>query len=217
MRIAVTSWLLTPVAMALAMGGAITLDRIAVIVGKRAIKTSDIDRDIRLTAFLNRERPDFSSQAKHQSAERLIDQEIIRQEIVTGSYRRPADSRAEELEVELVRDRFGGSKDQLRLALAQDGLTEDQLRAGLLWQITVLQFINERFRGAVFLSNDEVEQYERQHEAALQKQNPGADAATLESKAREILEGERVNQNFMAWLEAARKRTRIEYKPEAFA
>jgi len=34
---------------------AVVLDRIAVIVGKHVIKTSDIDVDLRLTAFLNRE------------------------------------------------------------------------------------------------------------------------------------------------------------------
>src|SRR5690349_5354789 len=74
---------------------AVVLDRIAVVVGKHVIKTSDIDRDLRVTEFINQQGIDFGTTAKHQSAERLIDQELIREEIITGSYRRPPESEAE--------------------------------------------------------------------------------------------------------------------------
>lgn len=50
--------------MAATARGAIILDRIAVIVGNRVIKTSDIDRDIRLTAFLNRAKAEFSRELR---------------------------------------------------------------------------------------------------------------------------------------------------------
>ena len=80
--------------LASASSAEVVLDRMAVIVGKHVIKTSDIDWDLRVTQFLNREPLNFSPKAKRQSAERLIDQEIIRQEIVTGNYRRPPDSDA---------------------------------------------------------------------------------------------------------------------------
>ena len=58
---------------AVTLRGGIVLDRIAVIVGNRVIKISDIDRDIRLTAFLNHAKAEFGRQTKKQSAERLID------------------------------------------------------------------------------------------------------------------------------------------------
>ena len=63
---------------------AIVLDRIAVVVGKVAIKSSDIERDIRVTAFLNHEPLVFTPDARKKAADRLIDQQIIRQEIATG-------------------------------------------------------------------------------------------------------------------------------------
>src|SRR5437868_6064116 len=72
-----------------AASAGIVVDRMAVIVGKHVIKLSDIDRDLRLTAFLNRESLKITPETKRQAAERLIDQEIIRQEIVTGGFRRP--------------------------------------------------------------------------------------------------------------------------------
>jgi len=200
-----------------ALEGAVILDRIAVIVGKHVIKISDIERDVRLTDFLNRQPLEFSAEQKRKSAERLIDQEIIRQEIITGGYRRAAESDAAKLEADVVRDRFHGSEAQFHEALARYGLTGDQLRAQLLWQLTVLQFIDERFRVGVFVSDDEIRAYYDQHQAELRRENPkDSSFAALQAKIRSSLEGEQVNQNFNAWLEESRKRYRIEYKQEAF-
>jgi hypothetical protein len=195
----------------------VVLDRMAVIVGKHVIKTSDIDWDLRVTEFLNRQPLNFSPAAKRQSAERLIDQEIIRQEIVTGNYRRPPDSDAAALVNNLRRDRFGGSDVKMQEELQRYGITEDQLRAQLLWQLTVLRFIDERFRPAVIVSDDEVQAYYKQHLAELGRQYPGDRSfEALEPKIRSQLEGERINESFNQWLEGARKRARIEYRQEAF-
>jgi len=197
--------------------GAVTLDRIAVIVGKHAIKSSEIDRDIRLTAFQNRQNAELNPLTKHQSAERLIDQDLIRQELATGSYKRPSEADAVAFQSQFVHDRFGGSESAFARALEQSGLTREQFAEHLLWQLTVLRFIDERFRPGVFVADEEVQQYLQQHKPALQKQNPRATEGVLQDKAREILEGERVNQNFDDWMEQARMRTRIDFKPEAFS
>ena len=195
----------------------VVLDRMAVIVGKHVIKTSDVDWDLRVTEFLNREPLNFSPKAKKQSAERLIDQEIIRQEIVTGNYRRPPDSDAAALEAQLKRDRFAGSDVRMREALQRYGITEDQLRTQLLWQLTVLRFIDERFRPAVIVTDEEVRAYYDQHLADLHRQYPEDNSfEALEPKIRSLLEGQRINEAFNQWLEGARKRARIEYRQEAF-
>lgn len=194
---------------------AVVLDRIAVVVGKHVIKTSDIARDIRLTAFINRDRLDFGAPAKRRATERLIDQELIRQELINGGYRRPPEDQGDRLLMRLIRDRFGGSEAEFRQALARYGITASQLRAQLLWQATVLQFINERFRAGVFVPDSEVEQYYRQHQADLEKQNPGTAEDKLEAQARDVLEGEQVDRSFQSWLDQVRKQTRIEYKREA--
>jgi hypothetical protein len=200
-----------------ASSAVVVLDRMAVIVGKHVIKTSDIDWDVRVTEFLNREPLNFSAEAKRKSAERLIDQEIIRQEIVTGNYRRPPDSDAAALEAQLKRDRFGGSDARMREALQRYGITEDRLRAQLLWQLTVLRFIDERFRPAVIVTDEEVRAYYDQRIAELRRQYPEDNRfEALEQKIRSLLEGQRINEAFNQWLEGARKRARIEYRQEAF-
>ena len=195
----------------------VVLDRMAVIVGKHVIKASDIDLDVRVTAFLNGAPLDFSPQARRQSAERLIDQGIIRQEIVTGNYRRPPESDAAALQAQLRRDRFGGSEARMREALQRYGITEGQLRAQLLWQLTVLRFIDERFRPSVIVTDEEVRAYYDQHRDELRRQYPkDSSFEALQPKIRSLLEGQKINEAFTQWLEDARKRTRIEYRQEAF-
>jgi hypothetical protein len=193
------------------------IDRIAVIVGKHAIKLSDIDRDLRVTEFLNREPLNLSSKAKRAAAERLIDQALISDEISDGGYARPADSDAEALLNKIGQERFGGSDPRLREALAAYGLTEDQLREQLLWQLEVLRFIDQRFRSGVLVTNDDVRSYYEQHRPDLVRQNPKTPSLeALEPKIRRSLEDERINQNFSQWLEQARQRNRIQYHQEAF-
>lgn len=195
----------------------VVLDRMAVIVGRHVIKTSDIDWDLRVTAFLNREPLSVNPQAMRQSAERLIDQEIIRQEIVSGNYRRPLESDATTLETQLKRDRFGGSDVRMRDELQRYRITESQLRAQLLWQLTVLRFIDQRFRPAVIVTDEEAHAYYDQHLAELRQQHPADNSfEALEPKVRTLVEGQRINENFNQWLEQARKGTRIEYRQEAF-
>ena len=196
---------------------AVVIDRIAVIVDKHVIKTSDIDRDVRVTQFLNRQKLDVSPPVKRQAAERLIDQTVIREEMEKGAYARSSSQDVDNMILHLSRERFAGSSERLKEALSTYGLTLAQLRLQLQWQLDVLKFIDERFRPGVLVSDDEVRAYYNQHQAGLKRQFPGVNNYdALEPKIRASLEGERLNQNFDAWLAAARKRDRIDYRQGAF-
>jgi peptidyl-prolyl cis-trans isomerase SurA len=199
------------------LSGAVVLDRIAVVAGTHVIKTSDIDRDIRLTDFLNRAPLNLTPTARREAAERLITQQIIRDEIVSGGYRRPPEAEVILLEAELRRDRFAGSEQQFNEALQRYRLTEAELREQLLWQITVLRFIDQRFRGGVVVTDEDVRTYYDRHAAELRQENPkDSSFDALESKIRSALEGERINQGFNEWLDQARKSARVEFKQAAF-
>ncbi len=206
-----------PLALAGILSGATVIDRIAVVVSKHAIKLSDLQRDVRLTEFMNHEPLNLSPDAMRKSADRLIDQMIIRDEIARGGYRRPSDSDADHLLNQLRQDRFGGSDFRLNAELARYGLREDQLREQLLWQITVLRFIDQRFRPAVQVTDDEVRTYYNQHLAELKRDYPqNSSLEALQPKIRDSLEGERINQDFVAWLNEAPQRDHIEYRQGVF-
>jgi hypothetical protein len=199
------------------VSGAEVMDRIAVIVGKRVIKTSDIDRELRVSSFLNRQPLNESPSARRQVAERLIDQEMVRQDLLNGQYSQPTEKDVNDFFQQLKRDRFNGSETRLRADLAGYGLTEDQLRRHLLWQLSVLRFIDQRFRTSVLVTDEEIAAYYREHRAELQKAYPrNGDLETLEPKIRESLTGERINQAFEDWLAETRRGVRIEYRQPAF-
>jgi peptidyl-prolyl cis-trans isomerase SurA len=197
--------------------GAVFVDRVAVIVGKRVIKSSDIDRDLRLTSFINRQEIDSSAAARRKAAARLVDQQIIREELSAQGYSRASDADADELMKDITKQRFKGSDAQLRVTLARYGVTKDQLHEQLLWQLTVLRFIDQRFRPGVLVTDEEVRSYYDQHLADLKRESPNANSfEAISGKIKASLEGERVDKEFEAWLDEARKRNRIDYKEAAF-
>lgn len=197
--------------MALHLAAAI-IDRTAVIVGRQAILDSDIDRDIRMTGFLNAEHLDFSPASRKRSASRLIDQELIRQQIRTGNYPVAPQTSARALLDTMIKDRFGNDPAAFHRALAQYGITESALEDRLTWQLTVLRFIDIRFRPSVVVSDQEIEQYYNAHRAQIK--------TSLEAARPQILEeitGERVNDLLDEWLRQTRAQTRIEYLEKSLA
>jgi len=196
---------------------AVVIDRVAVIVGKHAIKLSDVDRDLRLTSFLNGTTLDLSPEARRQAAERLVDQQIIRGELASGGYGRATDAQADALLTQIRRDRFADSAEKLRAALAGYGLTAEELQAQLLWQLTVLQFIQQRFQPEVFVSDENIRAYYGQHVSDLRREHPGNSSfEALQPDIRRILEGEAINKDFEDWIRQARQRTEIIYREGAF-
>jgi hypothetical protein len=193
---------------------AVIIDRIAVIVGTSIIKDSDIDRDIRVTSFLNDKPLDLSNSSRKKATDRLIDQVFIRREIQQGEYpiATPQEAGQELSRLKKERFRTAAAFDE---ALRRDGLTEVDLRRQFEWQLTVLRFIDSRFKPAVLIGDDEIEKYYRDHAAALQRQYPGKSLDDLRDRIRDTLTGQRINQEFFAWLDEQRKSSKIEFREES--
>jgi hypothetical protein len=196
-------------AIAVAMAGAISfaaiIDRVAVVVDGHPILDSAIERDIRVTSFLNHNAPDFSLASRRRAASRLIDQELIRAEIRTGNYPVAPESEAAQLLTQIRRDR-----PDYRQALSQDGITEDELKDQLLWQMTVLRFIDTRFRPGVTVTDEDITRYYNAHRSQF-----SGSAEQARSKVGDLLTGEKVNTALDEWLSQKRQETRIEYPEKA--
>ena len=182
------------------------IDRTAIIVGRHVILDSDIERDIRTTSFLNRERLDFGPTARKQSANRLIDQELIRQQIRTGNYPVATQEQAQELISNIERERFEDDRAAFDRELRQYGITESALEDRLVWQLTVLRFIDIRFRPSVVVSDQEIQQYYNTHRSQIKS---GLEAAR--AQIIDIITGEDVNDLLDQWLRQAHAQTHIEY------
>lgn len=205
-------------ALAAGHAGAVVIDRIAVAVGNWVITESDIAREIRVTAFLNGVRPDLSSAARRAAAERLIEQKLIRRELDSSRYPVPKPADVEPVLRKFRQERLGAPGEYER-ALAAYGITESGVLEELLWQRTLLMFVDARFRPSVQVTDEEVKDYfDKTVSPAAQAARPGR-AATLEefrASIEKTLAGRRQDQEMDTWLQQARRRTEIVYHEEAF-
>jgi hypothetical protein len=200
-----------------ALASGVIIDRVAVIVGNAIIKDSDVGRDIRVTDFLNARPLDVSNSSRKKAADRLINQALIRREIRIGDYPIATLQQAD-VELNRLEGRRFKSPAGFQQALRRYGITELELRTEFQWQLTVLQFIDTRFKPAVLVSDQEIETYYRQHGDALRREYPGkASLDDLREDIQNIITGEKVNKLFFAWLDDQRKQTKIRFLEESLA
>lgn len=187
---------------------AVIVDRIAIIIGKKIIKDSDIIQDLRLTDFLNQDPLTFTPAARKKSADRLVDQALIREAIEAGDYPQATISEAQNTLAGLIKSRYPTDA-AYKSALATYGISEAELKERLLWQLTVLHFIDARFRPSANPDDAQVNQY---YEAHKQQFSAGLEASR--AKIEEILSGENTNKQFYDWLDQSRKSAPIRYLEE---
>jgi hypothetical protein len=183
------------------------------------ITESEITRQIRITAFLNGEKPDFSPESKRTAADRLVEQALIRKEIEASKFTQ-ATLPEYEPAFEVFRKSRYASDAAYAQALAAYGITDADVKEHFQWQTTLLKFIDIRFRPGVQVPDADVQDY-YQHQFLVEwtKTNKGAPPPPLE-EARDdiekILSSQRTDNALDRWLGQARTQTRIVYRDEAF-
>ena len=209
--------LIVSVCLMLSTARAEIVDRIAVSVGNRVITEMDLDREIRITALLNGAKPDFSPKSKRQTAERMVDQRLVRSELEASRYVLPSAGETETA-LQEEKSRFGNDAAYHR-ALSEYGVTEEDLTSRLLWQLTLVRFIDVRFRPGIQISDEEIRNYFNDHLRTLAAQVRPGKTASLDDYRDEIeqtLIGQAANQQVEQWLREARRRTRVQYHDEVF-
>ena len=193
------------------------IDRIAVSVGDRVITTSDLDREIRVTAFLNGIQPDFSPATKRTTAERMIDQKLVELEMENGRYPTPPlESILPALDD--FQKRFYPDPAGYQHALAAYGITDDDVKKELLWQRTLLEFIDVRFRPGVQVTDQQIQDYfDKVVAPAATAAHPGQTPAlaAYRDQIEQTLAGQREDEQMETWLRDARRRTEIMVHDEA--
>jgi parvulin-like peptidyl-prolyl isomerase len=187
------------------------IDRIAVSVGRRVITETDLNRAIRVAAFQDGVKPDFSAARKQAVAQALIEQKLVQIELESSRYPMPDPAELAPAIERFITDHF---KDvaEYHAALSQYGITEQDFRDMLLWQRTLLLFVQVRFETGVQLSDQEVAEYfENTVKPAAEAAHPGQ-PVSLEDFREQIgkkLTGQRTDQQLDAWLREVRRRTNI--------
>ena len=169
------------------------IDRVAVVVGTQVITQSEVIREARLTAFLNQQPLDLSAAARRAAAERLVDQQLIRNEMQIGGYAMPPETEGDTVLRKFRQENYP-SIPAFRAALEKYELTEDEVKHHILWQAAALRFTDQRFR--------------------LTIPSPPSQSADRVSTA--AASTERAEDPMDAWLKQARAGIRIQFKKEAF-
>ena len=194
------------------------IDRIAVSVADRVITVSDIEREIRVNSFLNGVRPDLSRANKRATADKMVEQKLIQRELETSRYPMPDPAEIDPALVDFKAAHFQEDADYAR-SLADYGITGQDVRNELLWQRTLLRFIEIRFRPGVQVSDQDIQKYFDETVAPSARAAHPGEPVTLEdyrSGIEEKLTGDRADQEMDRWLNEARKRNAIVYHEEAF-
>jgi hypothetical protein len=191
------------------------IDRIAITVDTQVITESQIDEEIRVTAFLNREKVDLSPGVKKEAASRLIEQAIVRREMNLNRYPLP-DARNAADSLASLKATYPSETD-FQDALQTYGITQDELSRRLLWQLTLLRFIDYRFRPGIQIPDSDVQAYYRQQVSEWQQKGIKPIPGLEESRAQieEILTQKRIDQVLNQWIKDTRSQVTITYHDAA--
>jgi hypothetical protein len=191
------------------------IDRIIISVGYQVITVSQIEDEVRLTAFLNLEKLDLSAEGKRKAADRLIEQALVKRDMEFSPYPQTSASDVEE-ELGRVKARFADATAYQR-TLHQYGITEDSLKRRLAWQLTLVDFTNYRFRPGIHIAEADLKEQYRQQAAELQQRGvqkipPFED---VRDKIEEMLTNLRIEEAIDRWIADTRKQVPIRYHGEA--
>jgi hypothetical protein len=171
-------------------------------VGNRVITQSDLERQIRVIAFQNGAKPDFSPANKHAVADKMVQQKIVQAELESSRYPLPVAAELQPAIEEFRRTHFPDNA-AYRRALVEYDITEQDLLDVLLWERRLLKFIELRFETGIQVTTQEVDAY------ALQKSVSAADA-------ERALISNRADVQVDQWLRDVRRRMDVIVHEEAF-
>jgi hypothetical protein len=184
------------------------LDRIIATVNGHVILQSDWDEALCYEALLSNRTPtQFTDDDRRAVLDRLIDQELLREQMNSAGFVHATDA---EVDARLAEARKlypqAASPQQWQATLAQYHLNETDLRVRIRTQIDLMRLVDARLRPAVQIDSKTIEAYYRDQFVPKLKQSGAADVplAEVSSKIREVLTEQKVSQLLVSWLQTLR-------------
>ncbi len=189
------------------------VDGIVATVNGHPILLSDVDEELRYEALLNGRRLDTFTQADRKAAlTRLIDQELLREQMEGLSYPRSGGERLRQ-QVLRVRQQFpeAATDEGWRGLLARYGFTEEEFSQRLGSQLGTIRFLDLRLRPSVHIDSPAIEAYYRdKFLPELRKSGaPEVPLAEVSAKIEEVLAQQRLDELVNEWLRNLRNQSEI--------
>ena len=197
---------------------AAVIDRVAVVVGKIVILESEVNQEMRLTSFLNGQPLAPNAQARREAAERLVDQQLIRNEMQIGHYPEPQAAEKDSVLQKFRKENYPDTA-AYQAALQKYGITEDQLKQHLVWQLEVLHFTDVRFgpgMASALPARTPNGKTPPNANRTLPAETGGHATSLVPAQSGADTPEESADQQMDSWLKETRAQVRIQFKKEAF-
>ncbi len=189
------------------------IDRIVATVNGRVILQSDLDEALCYEAFLsNRPLAAFTDDDRRAVLDRLIDRELLREQIKSADFRHATDAEVSARIAE-ARKQYpqAASDDAWHSLLAEYHITEKDLYTRVQQQIDVMRLVDARLRPTVQIDSRSIEAYYRDQFVPKLKQSGASEVplADVSAKIRELLTEEKVNEMLVSWLQTLRSEGQV--------
>ena len=181
------------------------VDRIVAIVNGQVILQSDWDEGLSYEALLtNRSLADFTDDDRRAVLDRLIDQELLHQQMKSADFPHATDAEvAARLDEARKLYPQAASPEGWQKILAQFHLTEKDLDLHLRQQIDLMRQVDARLRPAVQIDSKSIEAYYRQQFVPQLQQSGSREIplSDVSGRIRELLTEKKVNELLVSWLQ----------------
>lgn len=192
------------------------IERVVATVNNRPILQSDWDEEVRYEAFVNRRSLSSLNAAERKAAlDRLIDQELLRQQIKENEEEGLLKASPPNIEKRLqeIRKQYPGADKPAtwEADLRSYGLREEDLARHIALQARLERLIDVRLRPTIHISHSSIESYYQQQLLPELRKAGVKDVPLVEvsPKIEELLTERKMNELLAAWLHDLRSQSDI--------
>ncbi len=184
------------------------LDRIVATVNGHIILQSDWEDALRFEAFIsNRSLDQLAIEDRKAALDRLIDQELLREQMRSADFQHATDEEVGQRIAEIRKSySLADNEPGWRTALAHFNLSEAELEKRISLELDVLRLVDARLRPSVNIDSKSIESYYNQ-ELLPQLRQSGekpVPLADVTPKIKELLTQQKMNELLLAWLQNLR-------------
>jgi peptidyl-prolyl cis-trans isomerase SurA len=189
------------------------IDRIVATVNGHIILQSDWGEDVRYEAFVDgRALDQISAEDRKAALDRLIDQELLRQQAQAATPWHPSGEDVTNAIAHIRQQLPSGKTGQLwRATLTSYGLAEADLKRRVVVQLELMHFVDTRLRPVIHVDSRNVESYYTQEflPELLHSGSKPVPLATVSARVQELLTQQQINERLLSWIQQLRAASNI--------
>ena len=187
------------------------LDGIAVTVNGHVILQSDWQDEVRYECFFaGRPLQGVTTEDRKSALDRLIDQELLREQISVSEFKPPS---PEEVEKQFQTEKSDYARNPDAQAwsatLLSYHLTEADVKNHIALELSQLRLVDAHFRPSIQVDAAAVDAYYKDHLATMAAGGRQISLKEATPKIRELLTQEKMNELLGPWLESLRSQAQI--------